>query len=136
MFDSPPNDGNIILRLSKTTVTSEQAKEAIGTRPVYDFSFVFVKDGKETPITDWKGQTVSIRLPYTPAKDEQAGNLHTVYVDTDGKIEWLTQSSYDADQKALIFEASHFSIYGVGYKNPAPVFTDITGHWADRKSVV
>ena len=130
MFDSLPNDGNIILRLSKTTVTSEQAKEAIGTRPVYDFSFVFVKDGKETPITDWKGQTVSIRLPYTPAKDEQAGNLYTVYVDTDGKIEWLTKSSYDADQKSLIFETSHFSIYGVGYKNPVPVFTDITGHWA------
>ena len=130
MFDSLPDGGNIILRLSKTTALSKQAKEAVGTRPVYDFSFVFVKDGKETPITDWKGQTVSVRMPYTPAKDEQAGNIYAVYVDADGKVEWLTKSSYDADQKALIFEASHFSIYGVGYKNPAPVFTDITGHWA------
>ena len=130
MFDSLPDGGNIILRLSKTTALSKQAKEAIGIRPVYDFSFVFVKDGKETPITDWKGQTVSVRMPYTPAKDEQAGNIYAVYVDTNGKVEWLTKSSYDADQKALIFEASHFSIYGVGYKNPAPVFTDITGHWA------
>ena len=130
MFDGLPNGGSIILRLSKTTALSKQAKEAVGTRPVYDFSFVFVKDGKETPITDWKGQTVSVRMPYTPAKDEQAGNLYAVYVDAKGKVEWLTKSSYDADQKALIFEASHFSIYGVGYKNPAPVFTDITGHWA------
>ena len=30
----------------------------------------------------------------------------------------------------MIFEAQHFSIYGVGYKNPVPNFTDINGHWA------
>ena len=45
-------------------------------------------------------------------------------------VQWLTKSSYDADQKAVIFEAQHFSIYGVGYKNPVPNFTDINGHWA------
>ena len=32
--------------------------------------------------------------------------------------------------KAVVFETGHFSVYGVGYKNPAPAFTDITGHWA------
>ena len=130
MLDKQSLGGDLILRLTKATVTSKQAKEAIGTRPAYDIALVFVKDGKETPFTDWQGKTVSVKLPYTPAKDEQAGNLYAVYVDAKGKVEWLTKSSYNADQKAVIFEAGHFSVYGVGYKNPAPVFTDITGHWA------
>jgi uncharacterized repeat protein (TIGR02543 family) len=130
MLDKQSLGGDLILRLTKTTVTSKQAKEAIGSRPAYDITLVFVKDGKETPFTDWQGKTVSVKLPYTPAKDEQGGNLYAVYVDANGKVEWLTKSSYNADQKAVIFEASHFSVYGVGYKNPAPVFTDITGHWA------
>ena len=45
-------------------------------------------------------------------------------------MEWITKSSYDASQKAVVFETGHFSVYGIGYKNPAPAFTDITGHWA------
>ena len=130
MLDQQSLGGDLILRLAKTTVTSKQAKEAVGTRPAYDITLVFVKDGKETPFTDWQGRTISVKLPYTPAKDEQTGNLYAVYVDAKGKVEWLAKSSYNANQKAVIFEASHFSIYGVGYKNPAPVFTDITGHWA------
>ena len=87
-------------------------------------------DGKEAPLTDWQGKTISVKLPYTPAANEQAGNLYAVYVNDKGKVQWLTKSSYDADQKAVIFEAQHFSIYGVGYKNPVPNFTDINGHWA------
>ena len=119
--------GDLILRVSKAAVTSAEAKAAIGTRPVYEFSLV---DGKEVPLTDWQGKTVSVKLPYTPAANEQAGNLYAAYVDGNGKVQWLTKSSYDADQKAVIFEAQHFSIYGVGYKNPVPNFTDINGHWA------
>lgn len=30
----------------------------------------------------------------------------------------------------MLAEVPHFSTYGVAYKTPAPVFTDITGHWA------
>lgn len=119
--------GDLILRVSKAAVTSAEAKAAIGTRPVYEFSLV---DGKEAPLTDWQGKTVSVKLPYTPAANEQAGNLYAAYVDGNGKVQWLTKSSYDADQKAVIFEAQHFSIYGVGYKNSVPNFTDINGHWA------
>ena len=127
MLNAQSKGGNLILRVSKAAVTSAKAKAAIGTRPVYEFSLV---DGKEAPLTDWQGKTVSVKLPYTPAANEQAGNLYAAYVDDTGKVQWLTKSSYDADQKAVIFEAQHFSIYGVGYKNPVPNFTDINGHWA------
>ncbi len=130
MLNAQSKGGDLILRVSKAAVTSAEAKAAIGTRPVYEFSLVYVTGGKEAPLTDWQGKTVSVKLPYAPAANEQAGNLYAVYVNDKGKVQWLTKSSYDADQKAVIFEVQHFSIYGVGYKNPVPNFTDINGHWA------
>ena len=130
-LDTVSAGGDIILRVDKVdALRSTEAKAAIGTRPAYDLSLVYLSGGKETPITSLNGHTISVRLPYTPAKGEQTGNLYAVYVDDAGKVEWITKSSYDASQKAVVFETGHFSIYGIGYKNPAPAFTDITGHWA------
>lgn len=130
-LDSVSAGGDIILRVDKVdALRSTEAKAAIGTRPAYDLSLVYLSGGKETPITSLNGHTISVRLPYTPAKGEQTGNLYAVYVDDAGKVEWITKSSYDASQKAVVFETGHFSIYGIGYKNPVPAFTDITGHWA------
>ena len=130
-LDTVSKGGDIILRADKVdALRSTEAKAAIGTRPAYDLSLVYLSGGKETPITTLGGHTISVRLPYIPAKGEAAGNLYAVYVDDAGKVEWITKSSYDASQKAVIFETGHFSIYGIGYKNPAPAFTDITGHWA------
>ncbi|MFR4784543.1 MAG: hypothetical protein ACLUAR_18110 [Pilosibacter sp.] len=74
MLNAQSKSGDLILRVSKAAVTSAEAKAAIGTRPVYEFSLV---DGKaEAPLTDWQGKTVSVKLPYTPAANEQAGNLY------------------------------------------------------------
>lgn len=130
-LDSVSAGGDIILRVDKVdALRSTEAKAAIGTRPAYDLSLVYLSGGKETPITSLNGHTISVRLPYTPAKGEQTGNLFAVYVDDAGKVELITKSSYDASQKAVVFETGHFSIYSIGYKNPAPAFTDITGHWA------
>ena len=130
-LDAASAGGDIILRADKVdALRSTEAKAAIGTRPAYDLSLVYLSGGKETPITSLNGHTISVRLPYTPAKGEQTGNLYAVYVDDAGKVEWITRSSYDASLKAVVFETGHFSVYGVGYKNPAPAFTDITGHWA------
>ena len=122
--------GDIVFKVKKTTVSSAEAKAAIGNRPIYDISLWEVKNSKETKLSSLNGKTISIAIPYTPAKGEQSGNLYAVYVDDGGKVEWLTKSSYDADQKAVVFEAAHFSVYGVGYKPPVPAFTDISGHWA------
>ena len=130
-LDAASAGGDIILRADKVdALRSTEAKAAIGTRPAYDLSLVYLSGGKETPITSLNGHTISVRLPYTAAKGEQTGNLYAVYVDDAGKVEWITRSSYDASQKAVVFETSHFSVYGVGYKTFVPAFTDITGHWA------
>ena len=130
-LDAASAGGDIILRANKVNaLRSTEAKAAIGTRPAYDLTLVYLSGGKETPITSLNGHTISVRLPYTPAKGEQTGNLYAVYVDDVGKVEWITKSSYDASLKAVVFETGHFSVYGVGYKNPAPAFTDIHNHWA------
>ena len=130
-LDAVSAGGDIILRANKVdALRSTEAKAAIETRPAYDLSLVYLSGGKETPITSLNGHTISVRLSYTPAKGEQTGNLYAVYVDDAGKVEWITKSSYDASLKAVVFETGHFSVYGVGYKNPAPAFTDIHNHWA------
>ena len=130
-LDSVSAGGDIILRADKVdALRSTEAKATIGTRPAYDLSLVYLSGGKETPIANLNGHTISVRLPYTPAKSEQTGNLYAVYVDDAGKVEWITKSSYNASLKAVVFETGHFSVYGVGYKTFVPAFTDITGHWA------
>ncbi len=121
--------GDLILKMKKTAVTSQEAETAIGNRPVYDITLWGVKNGKETAV-NLSGKTVSIAIPYTPAKNEQPGNLYAVYVDENGNVQWISKSSYNMDQKAVIFAAEHFSIYGIGYKNQIPAFTDVNNHWA------
>ena len=122
--------GDIILKVKKTTVSSIEAKATIGNRPVYDISLWEVKNGKETKLSNLNGKTISIAIPYTPAKNEQTGNLYAVSVDGNGKPQWITKSSYDADQKAVIFELIQPGVYGVGYDAKMPAFTDIENHWA------
>ena len=121
--------GDLILKMKKTAVTSQEVETAIGNRPVYDITLWEVKNGKET-VVNLSGKTVSIAIPYTPAKNEKPGNLYAVYVDENGNVQWISKSSYNMDQKAVIFVAEHFSIYGIGYKNQIPAFTDVNNHWA------
>lgn len=130
-LDTASAGGDIILRADKVdALRSTEAKATIGARPAYDLSLVYLSGGKEIPIANLNGHTISVRLPYTPEKGEQTGNLYAVYVDDAGKVEWITKSSYNARLKAVVFETGHFSVYGVGYKTFVPAFTDITGHWA------
>lgn len=120
--------GNIVLKVKKITVTSVKAKAAIKKRPVYDISLWEVKNVKKTKLTNLWGKTISIAIPYTPKKNEQPGNLYAVFVNGKGKPQWITRSSYDADQKAVIFEFTKSGVYGVGYKAKKPVLTDINNH--------
>ena len=138
------------MKVKKITVTSVKAKAAIKKRPVYDISLWEVKNVKKTKLTNQKenwtsterkakkvkktkltnlwGKTISIAFPYTPKKNEQPGNLYAVFVNGKGKPQWITRSSYDADQKAVTFEFTKSGVYGVGYKAKKPVLTDINNH--------
>ncbi len=120
--------GTVTLTATPVTKLSDAAKTLIGKRPVYDLTVSYQKNGKTEYISDFKKGTVMLGIPYQPASDESAPNLYGVYVDRNGKPQLLTNSSYDNGQ--LIFGRNSLSTYGVGYKAPAPAFTDTLMHWA------
>lgn len=105
---------------------SDQARAVIGNRPVFDLTLIY---GSKTMNSFGKGK-VHVGIPYTLGKNEQPGNITVVYVDEGGKVNWLTQSSYDVIKKMVNFTTDHFSTYGIAYKSDTARFGDIEGHWA------
>ena len=115
-----------VTRRSNSTLSGE-ARNAIGSRPVFDFQLSY---GGGEQVRDFGKGRVTITIPYTLSVNEKAENICAVYVDENGKVHWLFDSIYDKKEKVLRFTTSHFSTYGVGYKENSSVFTDIEGHWA------
>ncbi len=128
-LDTNSEGSHIILRAEKQTGLTGTAQAAVGSRPVYDITMIYLESGQEVPAATLNGKTITIKLPYMPKEGEATENLYAVYVDDAGEVHWLTNSAYEPSQKAVIFEASHFSVYGVAYR-PAAAFTDTVGHWA------
>ncbi|EEG52778.1 S-layer homology domain-containing protein [Enterocloster asparagiformis] len=127
----PATAGNITFAAASANLGAfPDAAKQIGAHPVYDFTISY-KDSKGNLVTvpvNFPAGSAAITLNYTPAAAEVTGSLFMVYVDGKGAVTWLDKSSYDNGK--MLAEVPHFSTYGVAYKTPAPVFTDITGHWA------
>ena len=104
---------------------SEPAQKAIGSRPMFDIN---IKDASDKIVSDLKGGTASVAIAYKPSSAEKTENLQAVYVKRNGQIQWLGDSNYHNGK--LVFTRNSFSVYGVGYKMPAPVFSDTAEHWA------
>ncbi|WP_312612122.1 S-layer homology domain-containing protein [Oscillibacter sp.] len=121
------SDANIIATRMNSDKLTGDAKKAIGSRPVFDLK-VNYGNGKE--VSSFGAGSVSVTIPYTLGANEKAGNVQAVYVDAKGKVHWLVNSVYDSVEKVLRFATSHFSTYGIGYKQTNTAFTDIAGHWA------
>jgi hypothetical protein len=109
----------------KETRLSDAARAVIGSRPFFDIT---IKDANGANVTNLNGGTATIGLAYRPASGEQNGNLYGVHVNNIGRAQLLTNSSYDSGK--VIFSRTSLSLYGVGYKTPAPAFTDTANHWA------
>lgn len=107
---------------------SGAAKALIGSRPVFDITVSYQKNGKTGYVSNFGKGAVTLGIAYNAANSERTGNLFGVYVDTNGKPQLLTNSRYDNGR--LIFSRNSLSTYGVGYKAPAPAFTDTAKHWA------
>jgi len=120
--------GDVTVTITPEDKLSDEAKGYIGSRPVYNVSVSYQKSGVTSFITDLKGGAVTLGITYTPASDEKRGSLFAVYVPKSGKPELLNKSSYNDGH--VILTSNTLSVYGVGYKTPAPVFTDTANHWA------
>ena len=129
----PSTAGSITFAAAPADLSAfPDAAKQIGAHPVYD-STISYKDGNGNLVTvpvNFPAGSAAITLSYAPAAAEVTGSLFMVYVDGKGAVTWLDKSSYDNGR--VLAEVPHFSTYGVAYKAPAPVFTDISGHWAKQ----
>ena len=121
------SDVNITATRMNNGRLSGEGRNAIGSRPVFELR---VNYGSGKQIQSFGAGSVSVSIPYTLGVNEKAGNVQAVYVDAKGKVHWLINSVYDHMEKVLRFSTSHFSTYGIGYKQTNTAFTDIAGHWA------
>lgn len=121
------SDVNITATRTDSSKLTGDAKKAIGSRPVFDLK---VNYGNGKAVSSFGAGSVSVTIPYTLGTGENAGNIQAVYVDANGRVQWLLNSVYDSLNGVLRFSTNHFSSYGVGYKQGAPVFTDVSTHWA------
>ncbi|GAA4291991.1 hypothetical protein GCM10023142_27010 [Anaerocolumna aminovalerica] len=120
--------GVVTIGLSPVGKLSKEAKALIGKRPVYDLTVSYQKDGKTRYIKNFGKGMVTLGMAYKATSKGKTGNLFGVFVDQNGKPQLLTRSSYTNGM--LIFSRNSLSVYGVGYKTPAPAFTDTKTHWA------
>jgi len=117
--------GNVTLAAMKETRLSYAARAVIGNRPYMEIT---IKGSNGVTVSDLKDGTVTLAFAYTPSATEQTGNLYGVHVDNNGRAHLLVNSSYSNGK--VMFGISSLSLYGVGYKTPAPAFTDTASHWA------
>lgn len=120
-------DVNVTSATVDSSNLTDEAKRAIGSRPVYDLK---VNYGSGRQVENFGDGSVTVTIPYTLGENEKAENICAVYIDDNGKVHWLTDSVYDSVEKVLRFSTNHFSLYGVGYKEEVKTFTDIENHWA------
>lgn len=86
--------------------------ENIGDRPVYDFKI----QAGNTVVSDFKGGSASISLPYTKKQGEDENAIVTYYIDDAGSIKSVPKCKYNSASGTVSFITSHFSTYAVGYK--------------------
>jgi len=102
---------------------SSEAKAHVQGRPVYDLT---ITNGS-TVISDFKGGTATISLPYTLETGEDPNAIIVWYLDDTGNLQHV-RGRYDAAAKSVIFTAGHFSKYVVGYN--LVTFSDVKeGAW-------
>ena len=122
--------GNVTVTFQPAQNLSEAAKQLIGTRPVYDMTVTYVRDGKTVNITSLGKGSATLGIPYTPGQNEATGFLYAIHVDGNGNTSRIPGSAYDTNSRRMVFTTNHFSVYGVGYTAPSAQFTDIGTHWA------
>ena len=114
---------------AKDKLTEEQ-KEAVGDRPVYDIN---IKAGNEN-ITSFNGKTITISLPYTLKAGEDPENIVVYYVKEDGSLEKVNCTYKDGK---VIFETDHLSKYVIGYEeSDKPVTPDTPDNKKDDNNTI
>lgn len=113
----------------KTSALNASQKKAVGDAPVFDLRLL----GGSKAITNFKGGNVTVTLPHTLSKGQEPAGVVVYYLSNDGNPE-ACKTTYDTKNKLVTFTTTHFSLYFVGYEQPAAEwknpFTDVAeGAW-------
>ncbi|MPM42631.1 hypothetical protein SDC9_89298 [bioreactor metagenome] len=123
---SGSSSGDIAITIKKadTSGLSEEARTAIGTRPVYDFT---VSSGG-TAISDFGGGTAVVSVPYTLAEGENPDKIVIYCISDSGELVMMPGCVYDSETGTVTFATNHFSHYAVAYHDVS--FSDVSG-WCE-----
>ena len=115
--------GDIKITASKidTANLSEETKQLVGDRPVFDFSVT-----SENKTISQFGGTVTVSVPYTPATGEDPNAIVIYYINAEGKPEMVSNCVYDSSTGTITFTTDHFSTYAVGYNKVS--FNDVAAN--------
>jgi hypothetical protein len=109
-----------------TSTLTDDTKELIGDRPVFNFS---ITSGNST-ISEFGGN-VTVAVPYTPKDGEDTDAIVIYYINSEGKPEAVANCKYDPVTKTVSFTTNHFSKYAVGYNKVN--FSDVkAGAWYEN----
>jgi len=103
------DEGDISFIIGKSELT-EEGKEVLGDRPVYD---LLVYAG-QSEVSSFGGSLVKVFLPYQPKRGEDTNALIIYHVNEDGELN-LVEGQYNPSAKGLRFSTEHFSQYIIGY---------------------
>lgn len=103
---------NIVFTASRvdTSALPAEVQRTVGDRPVFDFS---VTSGDKT-ISKFGGQ-VTVSVPYVPKAGEDRNAIIIYYINDEGKLEIVSNCTYDSETGMVTFKTDHFSKYAVGY---------------------
>ncbi|WP_141505359.1 S-layer homology domain-containing protein [Paenibacillus luteus] len=101
--------GDISFIISKSELT-EEGKEVLGDRPVYDLS-VFAG---QTNISSFGGSKVFVSLPYTLQAGEDANAIIVYHLTDEGELQ-VVKGHYNKSTGAVEYSTAHFSQYIIGY---------------------
>ncbi|MDP4094008.1 MAG: DUF5018 domain-containing protein [Bacillota bacterium] len=94
----------------ETATLSEEARQMVDDRPVYNFS---VTSGNNT-ISQFEGN-VTVAVPYTPRPGENTDAIVIYYINAQGNLQMVSNCKFDAATGTISFVTNHFSQYAVGY---------------------
>lgn len=110
---------SIVSKADSSVTASIKKSENTDGRPVVDIEII---SGSEK-ITDFGGEDIIIKIPYTLKDDEDENAIVVYYVDADGEYHMITNGQYQ--DGFVTFMINHLSKFAIGYHQVE--FADVTG---------
>ncbi|WP_310830171.1 DUF5695 domain-containing protein [Paenibacillus pedocola] len=113
----------LVIGWADTSKLNPDTKAMIGSRPVIEWTVQM--DGLAAAASNLN-TPAEIKIPYTPAADEQANSEYLVvwHLDANGKPVQIKKAKYDTAQQDMVFTAMNTGQYAVAYTKKS--FSDVS----------